>query len=881
MTNALALDSQNNQKDVILSLLQTSQAQDKTNANDISGNTTFNNVLNNLNATTKTAQSDLEKTLLKTNTNSAVKELSYTKNSSKKVSNTQKNAQNSIQKNTQQNSQSVCATNQEKNIKQTKTNDISNNNQTNIQTENQKASAKETLNQTAQKTTSEDINKSEAKTEIKENNNSSFPSPSPVFTSENIKENNTIQKEDIVEEIENLLASLTITQDINLDINSDLVSEIEDKISQITTIEEINTTVEEITNFLNNSSLNNSDKENILSTLEDIKNLISQNKDIKTNFEETLKEVKQTLQSALTDTLFDVTKQIKIQDITKENDILSSNLQKLQDLLKENDNEIFKEIKANLDELKNSFEKEEIKIDDNEILDFENETKITNEKIENLISKLENEENVDLSEIKEVCKDINETLKETLKNSENENISLDNSDETLKTAKETEKNIELKTDFKEISTTEIKETNKVSTNEIDTNVFEKIETFDTSDIDKKDLSEILDIFKNVDSSDIELDNEAKTQIKDMISAIEENENSIDIKDIQEKSANIITELKTIFKEEKTVSADLKISSATTQDVSETSNENLFEIPKEDISQNTISQNKENIIQEDNQAISNLNTNNELDFSVETQDTQSYDINLDETNIATKSENIDKKTFIQDTLKDILIDIDYEAQTPQSGTLTVSDEIVKMAMDEPTNLNIDTSSRGNVVYDPASNNASVIKNVNFTKNTQNIPEFEMKQNNVLGQVSDKIQQMQNNQGQKLTMVLRPNDLGRLSIELSLNHNGMTTNILAQNEDVRNYIEKNIDALKQQLSDAGVNVNTIQIKTAGQDGTSTYEGNQHQNFAQQQNENQHQNSQQQNENQNAKEKYITSLGEYVFQETKDFSNVLNQVMNYSLS
>ena len=57
-------------------------------------------------------------------------------------------------------------------------------------------------------------------------------------------------------------------------------------------------------------------------------------------------------------------------------------------------------------------------------------------------------------------------------------------------------------------------------------------------------------------------------------------------------------------------------------------------------------------------------------------------------------------------------------------------------------------------------------------------------------------------------------------------------------VRMYIEKNINSLRQQLSDSGVNVNTIQIKTAGQEGSTQYDGNQ--NLAKQQEENYNQQS-----------------------------------------
>ena len=151
--------------------------------------------------------------------------------------------------------------------------------------------------------------------------------------------------------------------------------------------------------------------------------------------------------------------------------------------------------------------------------------------------------------------------------------------------------------------------------------------------------------------------------------------------------------------------------------------------------------------------------------------------------------------------------------------------------------------------------------------------------VLSQITNKI--TQNTDGsQKLTLVLRPNDLGRLSIELNNNEQGLSTNILAQNEDVRNYIEKNINALRQQLSDAGINVNNIQIKTMGQENTTNYDGNQ--NFNNQENSenfnNHQQNNQQQKEN---NERYFANNFGYEFGTTKDFSGVFKNILNYNLN
>ena len=240
---------------------------------------------------------------------------------------------------------------------------------------------------------------------------------------------------------------------------------------------------------------------------------------------------------------------------------------------------------------------------------------------------------------------------------------------------------------------------------------------------------------------------------------------------------------------------------------------------------------------------------------------------------------------------MLLDMDFE-QTTHSSALSVSDEIAKLALEETNNLNVSSNFKGSVVYDSSLGNSTVIKNIpqNIKVGFQNVlDEAQNQTNNLMNQIGDKLQQLKDNSGQRLTMVLRPNDLGRLSIELTTNQNGLTTNLIAQNEDVRNYIEKNINTLRQQLSDAGINVNQIQIKTAGQDNSSTYSGNQ--NFDQgnfeQNNQN---NSQQSQNNQNSSnsrhnkqdiERFLSSISNFDTQNNKDFSAILNKTLNYNLN
>lgn len=847
MTNALALNSENTTDIILNSIAQSSiQMQDKNAGKDISANANFNNVLNNLNSKTKSAQSNMEKTILKSNTSSINKEAVAQKDISQKTikaqKETMKNAPIKSEINTEVN-------NNVEDIKIEKNIDITKN-----KTETEKADTAILV----------DVNELEAKTNLIENNNSSFPSPSPVFSSDEIVQNkNEIEK--IIAQVEQLLNTITITQDIELNINSDLTAEIEEKISQITSLEEIQTTVQEISNFLNNTDLNNQDKERIFSNIKELQEVIS-NKDIENiDFENILSEVKTKLTDMIKNTLFDITKQTKVQDIIQENEKLSENLEKLEILLNKETKEIFNEIKETIKNIEKEVKNNETQVitDEKIIQTSTDEIKNLNKKLENLISKFENKETVNPKEVS----DIKENL---------EIIEKDFEEKITKIEFSNDKN------FEEIDT----ETKKIIANNI-----EKLDRiFEDKEIVKdeaKDLSDILNVFENLAKEEVKLDDETKSQIKELISKMEENVDNIDVIDIQKQNVNIVSQLKTFIekdslRQKETLPADDNEAIAIdTQNQTNSFKEIEFEIPKElNIEKEPLRQESNILKQEINTEITDtkeIEQEIEINFNKENID---FDIQLKEPKITTNTvENIDKNSFIQNTLQDMLLEIDYEAPSIKSSTLTVSDELVKMAIDEPTNLNIDTTFKGSIVYDPASNNASVIKNVNFAKTIQPQQNFELEQNNVLGQITDKIQQMKDGSGQKMTLVLRPNDLGRLSIELSTNHLGLTTNILAQNEDVRNYIERNIDALRQQLSEAGVNVNAIQIKTAGQESTSTYEGNH--SFNQQQEQNnpqQNQNTKQDTQQQKSKQEYIESLSGFEFQEAKEFSNIFNKTMNY---
>ena len=228
-------------------------------------------------------------------------------------------------------------------------------------------------------------------------------------------------------------------------------------------------------------------------------------------------------------------------------------------------------------------------------------------------------------------------------------------------------------------------------------------------------------------------------------------------------------------------------------------------------------------------------------------------------------------------------VSMSKETINTSALTVTDEVAKIAINENTSIN----STVNVVYDSTGDNI-LLKNMQTARPQENIfsqLQSKLDSNNILNQITEKFEQIKDAINQKFTMVLRPNDLGRLSIELTTGLKGLITNIVVQNEHVKNFIEKNINMLRNQLASAGVNVNQIQIKTAGTNDTTTYSGNQEQNYkgeeqAFKQNDNNNQQEQNKKQYYNS-ENLLAGLTNFDNEFADDFSNVLNKTMRYGIN
>lgn len=103
--------------------------------------------------------------------------------------------------------------------------------------------------------------------------------------------------------------------------------------------------------------------------------------------------------------------------------------------------------------------------------------------------------------------------------------------------------------------------------------------------------------------------------------------------------------------------------------------------------------------------------------------------------------------------------------------------------------------------------NVQQNSQMQQNIQDAPEID-----ILDQIRAKFAVNSKNGMQKITIGLTPESLGKVSIEIAKGQNGISAQILADNAQAKEILDKNLDGLKSMLQSQGVNVNNVNVKVA---------------------------------------------------------------------
>ena len=142
------------------------------------------------------------------------------------------------------------------------------------------------------------------------------------------------------------------------------------------------------------------------------------------------------------------------------------------------------------------------------------------------------------------------------------------------------------------------------------------------------------------------------------------------------------------------------------------------------------------------------------------------------------------------------------------TSSVSEDV------EPVDTQADTNNMQTVeavsVHKVHSQQSTMTVGVKTTASASN--SVNISKEDVLAQIHSKLQMMNSTSNAKLTMVLNPESLGKVSIQLMNTKDGLTAELQVASQVVKDILDSNLSNLKDTLSAQGVRVNDMSVKVS---------------------------------------------------------------------
>ena len=142
------------------------------------------------------------------------------------------------------------------------------------------------------------------------------------------------------------------------------------------------------------------------------------------------------------------------------------------------------------------------------------------------------------------------------------------------------------------------------------------------------------------------------------------------------------------------------------------------------------------------------------------------------------------------------------------TSSVSEDV------EPVDTQADTNNMQTVeavsVHKVHSQQSTMTVGVKTTASASN--SVNISKEDILAQIHSKLQMMNSTSNAKLTMVLNPESLGKVSIQLMNTKDGLTAELQVASQTVKDILDSNLSNLKDTLSAQGVQVNDMSVKVS---------------------------------------------------------------------
>lgn len=178
---------------------------------------------------------------------------------------------------------------------------------------------------------------------------------------------------------------------------------------------------------------------------------------------------------------------------------------------------------------------------------------------------------------------------------------------------------------------------------------------------------------------------------------------------------------------------------------------------------------------------------------------------------TTSKAKDKAVETMTALKDKDTTV-VDVKTSNSGSNTESSLNQNNANETVAKLNVQNN---NIVSTHIDSTESFVNKLDTQLSmNQNVQRetVQLNQNDILSQMNAKFEQLQQQTSNKVSIVLQPESLGKVSVEIMNTKEGIVAKMTAENHQVKELFDKSLDSLKSSLAAQGVNVNSIKVESA---------------------------------------------------------------------
>lgn len=249
-------------------------------------------------------------------------------------------------------------------------------------------------------------------------------------------------------------------------------------------------------------------------------------------------------------------------------------------------------------------------------------------------------------------------------------------------------------------------------------------------------------------------------------------------------------------------------------------------------------------------------------------------------VAKANETMEKAGLSTENLKKMdgkIKDVDYSSNNnAQTDLGQSSQEMMMRETIQETSQATQTTPEMKVDFSQALGKATHT-NAQQTQAQQEAPDVD-----ILEQIRTRMNISGKNGMQRITIGLTPESLGKLNIEITKGQNGISAQILADNPQAKEILDKNLDGLKSVLQSQGVNVNNVNVKVAEAGRSSDSNNNMFQNEENQFDSNQREGNSRNSDDSQNREKHSefefmknTVMGKELQDDTEEVISRVSQV------